>query len=116
MRIIQPVGYGDHSLIETVVAGFVASNEQYRASTRVKREQGTERPPLVLRPKFLHVRMPGTLNCIDVWTAQVGTQLPQQFDAGREGLLFLLVQAIPPIAKFVRKLDIPHTLIIACML
>src|SRR5580765_2846172 len=100
MNVVQVVGDGDHSLVKTIIAGLVASDQKNGRSTRIEREKCANWPSTALGAKLLHVSVPGALDGTCVRPAKRGSDVPQQLNASRQRVLFGLAQLIPPIAEF----------------
>ena len=116
MFVIKPIGLGNHSLIEAIVAGFVAADEQDRGSPRIESEKRAQRAAAMLRPQFLHVRVLRTGQGVGMRPRKTRADLSQKLDAGRNRFLLIRVERIPPLAEFVGVFDFPHRAIIAYML
>jgi hypothetical protein len=57
VNIIQLVSDGDHPLVEPLVGGFAAADQQDGGPTRVEGKENAVRLAALLNSKFFHVAM-----------------------------------------------------------
>ncbi len=59
-------------------------------------------------PQLLHVRVAGALERVDEGSPERRAVVPKQLDRGRDALLVVLGELVPPRPERVGVLDFPH--------
>jgi hypothetical protein len=62
MLIVKIVGYGHEYLVETIIAGLAATNQQNRGAERIKGVEHPDGLSAALNPQFAHMAMARTLD------------------------------------------------------
>ena len=100
---------GDQCFVEPLVlAGLVAADQQDGGSFWIKGIEHSERVTVRLDTQLAHVAVPGTLHSGGVRERQLGPQVVEQLDDGRNIVLLLLAQLGPPALEGSRLTDIPY--------
>src|SRR5579885_3705267 len=96
MPVIEAVRDWNKFFIPAIIASLVAANQQDGAAAGVERKQHTIRPPRMLNPKLLHVRVPRRMNQIGVWPRKAWSELLQQDHFRVHIGLFIFGEVVPP--------------------
>jgi hypothetical protein len=89
-----------------LISSFIAADQQYRTTPRVKGKEDPIRSSRMPNPKLLHVGMTGKMNKISVRTGKIRANSLKQDHLGVNLDLFGLGQTISPRGKFFRKFNL----------
>src|SRR6266403_1753807 len=107
MFVVQPIRYRHKLLVPPALARFVPADQQNCSAPRVEGEQHTVGPSSVLNAQFLHVGVLRGRYGVHVRPTQRRPEAAKEVYLRPYVHLFGLGQAIPPRAKFIRKLYFP---------
>src|ERR1017187_7797717 len=95
-------------LVPTVVAGFVATQQQKRHAARIENVEHPVGVSLVLHPQLPHSGMARAVYLAAVRKWEMGTPILQQQDGPVDRYAFGFGESVPPCLEFIRNLDIPR--------
>jgi len=107
MAVIESICNRNKFFIPTIISGLVATDQQNRATARVKSKEHPIGPSRMLYPKFFHVRMTRRVNEICMRTRKARTDFLERDHFGVYVHLFSLSQAFPSVRELVCKFNLP---------
>jgi hypothetical protein len=103
--IEEPILYRHEFLIPSVVARFVAPNQQDRAAPRVEGEEHSIGSAGMLDAQLLHVRVPRRAHRIRLRPAKIWTVPLDQLHPRGHAVLLVFGQTVPPLLELIREFD-----------